>query len=66
MTRYLLYLFRWQCSTPILWGALYFMSSMNPLYATIIANFLGGCIFFFVDRWIFDKKVKARTLKNRE
>lgn len=32
--------------------------------ATIVANLIGGCIFFWVDRWIFgEKKVKAGKKK---
>jgi hypothetical protein len=51
--RYLLYLVRWQLSTPILAGVLYFLASMSALTATIIANLIGGLIFFWVDRFIF-------------
>ena len=32
--------------------------------ATIVANLIGGCIFFWVDRWIFgDKKARSRKKK---
>lgn len=48
--RFLLYLLRWQLSTPILWGVLYLFGS--GLRATILANLIGGCLFFFVDRRI--------------
>ena len=35
------------------------MGGWNVAIATIVANLIGGCIFFWVDRWIFgDKKVK--------
>lgn len=51
--QYLLYLFRWQLSTPILAGVLYFMSDFNVTTSTIIANIIGGLIFFWVDRFIF-------------
>lgn len=30
--------------------------SDDKLFATIVANFIGGCMFFFVDKWIFSKK----------
>ena len=51
LTPFLLYLLRWQMSTPILYGVLYFLGS--SLEATIAANFIGGCLFFFVDKQIF-------------
>jgi hypothetical protein len=51
--RYGLYLIRWQLSTPILAGVLYLLSTTGKLTATIIANLIGGLIFFWVDRFIF-------------
>lgn len=51
--RYGLYLVRWQLSTPILAGALLVLSSVDKITATVIANFIGGLIFFWVDRFIF-------------
>jgi hypothetical protein len=53
LKRYALYLVRWQLSTPILAGVLYFLASMDALFATVIANLIGGLIFFWVDRFIF-------------
>lgn len=44
LKRYLLYLLRWQLSTPILAIVLKLLSNMNTLYATIIANLIGGLI----------------------
>ena len=54
--KYILYLIRWQLSTPILAIVLKLLANMNTLYATIIANFIGGLIFFWVDKFIFRKK----------
>ena len=54
--KYILYLIRWQLSTPILAIVLKLLSNMNTLYATIIANFIGGLIFFWIDKFIFKKK----------
>ncbi len=51
--KYFLYLVRWQLSTPILSLVLWWLSGMNVLLATIIANLIGGLIFFWVDRYIF-------------
>jgi DNA-directed RNA polymerase subunit RPC12/RpoP len=51
--RYFLYLIRWQLSTPILALVLVWLSSWNQWVATIIANLIGGLIFFWIDRFIF-------------
>ena len=71
MKKFLLYLFRWQCSTPILWVVLYYTLEHLPTFTlvgitidsklsgTILANLIGGCMFFFVDRWIFSRKGTA-------
>lgn len=48
------YLFRWQCSSPILAGILFLIP--DPIWGTIVANFIGGSIFYWVDRWIFSSK----------
>ena len=54
--KYILYLIRWQLSTPILAIVLNLLSNMNAWVATIIANLIGGLIFFWVDKIIFKKK----------
>jgi len=51
----LLYMLRWQMSTPILAIVLYILN-FGTLVETIIANFIGSIIFFFVDRIIFRNK----------
>jgi hypothetical protein len=51
--RYGLYLIRWQLSTPILAGVLVVLSNVDKITGTIIANFIGGLIFFWVDKVIF-------------
>jgi hypothetical protein len=51
--RYGLYLIRWQLSTPILAGVLVVLSSVDKITGTVIANFIGGLIFFWVDKVIF-------------
>jgi DNA-directed RNA polymerase subunit RPC12/RpoP len=65
--RYLLYLFRWQLSTPILapiiamftggdiWG------TKNSWIGSIIANLIGGLIFFWIDKIIFTNKKLGST-----
>ena len=52
MKKYLLYLLRWQCSTPVLALVLYLLHT-NEIIETIIANLIGGMIFFWVDKKIF-------------
>lgn len=54
--RFALYLIRWQLSTPILALCLWWLGGVGELPATIIANLVGGCIFFWVDRLIFKEK----------
>ena len=44
--QYLLYLFRWQLSTPILAGVLYFMKGFSVTASTIIANISAGALFW--------------------
>lgn len=51
MNRFILYLIRWQLSTPILWLVVRQMGT--SLFATVVANLIGGAIFFWVDRFIF-------------
>ena len=51
--RYVMYLIRWQLSTPILAVVLIVLANMNEWVATIIANLIGGLIFFWVDKFIF-------------
>jgi DNA-directed RNA polymerase subunit RPC12/RpoP len=54
--RYGLYLVRWQLSTPILAACVYLLtSSLGATWTTILANLIGGLIFFWVDLWIFRK-----------
>lgn len=56
MKKFFLYLVRWQLSSPILAVCMVWMGGWNVAVATIVANLIGGCIFFWVDRWIFKDK----------
>ncbi|MDI6720335.1 MAG: hypothetical protein QMD46_12060 [Methanomicrobiales archaeon] len=56
LTRYMLYLVRWQASTPLLAGVLILLAALDTLTATIVANLIGGLIFFWVDRFIFTSR----------
>lgn len=53
--KFILYLIRWQLSTPILAVCLSFLM-FDTLTNTIIANLIGGIIFYWVDKYIFNKK----------
>lgn len=59
--KYLLYLLRWQLSTPVLAAVLALFADWPVIVSTIIANLIGGLIFFWVDRWIF--KTEKRDIK---
>ena len=54
--KYILYLLRWQLSTPVVAFCIWQFLSLGTLTATIIANFIGGLIFFWVDIFIFRGK----------
>ena len=51
--RYFLYLIRWQLSTPILAFCIVWFAAFGATWSTVIANFIGGLIFFWIDRFIF-------------
>ena len=56
-TRFMKYAMRWQLSSFILAPVLYFLAEpMGVAWSTIIANFIGACVFYPVDRLIFKKK----------
>lgn len=55
MKKFLIYLIRWQMSTPIIalcMSKLNFSVGIN----TAIANLFGGIIFYFIDKRIFKEK----------
>ena len=64
--RYGVYLLRWQASTPILAGVLYVLAAFDALVATIIANVIGGLIFFWVDQFIFTSSLLAAQWEVKE
>lgn len=51
--KYLLYLVRWQLSTPVIAAVLILLAETNKWIATAIANLIGGLIFFWIDKIIF-------------
>jgi len=58
--QYLLYLLRWQLSTPIL-SSLIWLLPFNSIITSIIANLIGGLIFFWIDKMIFKKETHNVT-----
>ena len=64
--RYGLYLLRWQASTPILAGVGIVLASMGQLVAAIVANLIGGLIFFWVDQFIFTSQSLAAQWEVKE
>lgn len=63
--QYLLYLIRWQLSTPILAFVMYAFDPREIEWeASIVANLIGGLIFFWVDKFIFKEK-KDKSSKDK-
>lgn len=59
ISKYLIYLGRWQLSTPILAIVLMFLGA--GVEGVVIANLIGGLIFFWIDRILIQKQ-KTKVL----
>jgi hypothetical protein len=59
MTRYLLYLVRWQFCAPVL-ALVIWLVHLPTLRQTVVANPIGGLIFFRVDRFMFRSRSVER------
>jgi hypothetical protein len=57
MSRFFLYLIRWQCSSPILTLCLIYLP-LGPVWGAVVSNLVGGVLFFFIDKKIF--KIERR------
>lgn len=66
LKRYGLYLVRWQLSTPILAGVGIVAAAYGQFFAAVLANLIGGLIFFWVDRFIFTSPVLAAQWEVRD
>ncbi|MDO9324384.1 MAG: hypothetical protein Q7T80_05420 [Methanoregula sp.] len=64
--RYGLYLLRWQASTPLLAVVGILLVSMGQWVAAIVANLIGGLIFFWVDQFIFTSQSLAAQWEVKE
>ncbi|MDD1673656.1 MAG: hypothetical protein LUP99_04520 [Methanomicrobiales archaeon] len=62
-TRYGLYLLRWQASTPILVGVVILLAATGQIVSAIMANLIGGLIFFWVDQFILPLRLSQRSGK---
>lgn len=56
MQRLTIYLTRWQMSTPILALVTYYLADFGTLIASVVANLVGGLIFYKVDKLIFKNR----------
>ena len=56
ITAYILYLLRWQLSTPVLAVCYAYLATYGTIFATIMGNLIGGLLFFWVDKQIFRRK----------
>ena len=56
LKKYLFYLIRWRLSTPILAVCISLFDHFGNLTSTIIANLIGGIVFFWIDKLIFKEK----------
>ena len=64
--RYALYLLRWQASTPLLAGVGIVLAAMGQIVAAIVANLIGGLIFFWIDQYIFNSQKLAEQWEVKE
>lgn len=71
--RYAFYLIRWQLSTPLLAPIVAYFKGSSSIFGTredwiaaTIANFIGGLIFYWVDRFIFTSKTLSAAWEIRD
>lgn len=56
MEKFILYLVRWQLSTPILTLVSFLLyKHLGDFSTAVVANLVGGCIFYKVDKWLFKR-----------
>jgi hypothetical protein len=57
--KYGIYHARWQLSTVVMSAPLYVLTDVVGLMSVValpIVQFLGACVFWYVDGWIFDEE----------
>ena len=61
--KFVLYLLRWEASTPVLALCTFLLSArIGDFWAAFVANAIGAAIFFWVDRLIFKEKKCPKDL----
>ena len=57
LKKFILYMLRWQISTPVI-GLCYALmqDSLGLIWTAILANVIGGLVFFYPDLYIFKEK----------
>lgn len=58
--RFWIYAGRWQLSSLILAPCIY-LFSYNAIIAAVVSNFVGACIFYWVDRLIFKNQSNQKN-----
>ena len=53
MKRFFIYLLRWQASSIILAPCIYLLNSYGSIVSAVVANLIGGCLFYLIDKKIF-------------
>ena len=68
LKRFALYALRWQLSTPVMYPVLAYFAGLGFGYFTALAaaNFVGACIFFWVDKFIFRPKLTSPLWEIKE
>ena len=56
MKRFIIYLMRWQLSGVILAPCIYLLNDYGSIVSAIVANLIGGIIFYWIDKTIFKKQ----------
>jgi len=62
LKRLLLYILRWQGSTPILYLCMTAMP-FGEMTKVILANLIGALIFFKIDEWIMLRKNETEAIE---
>lgn len=63
MKRFIIYLMRWQLSGVILAPCIYLLSDYGSIVSAIVANLIGGTIFYKLDKYLFNKKDNSNNPK---
>ena len=62
--RFVLYLIKWQCGTPVIYLCMTGLPVQSNIIKTILANVIGAFIFYPIDMALFTKKAEGKTNGN--